>query len=136
MIGGDTDPYVDALKRECSDNLDEFCKTNDEGNDYLLTLLCLERNLDDLDDACQKEFFSYKFHLYTNPSLIDTLEMMCGDELSKYCDEKKGPEQIECLFMYGGGEKLRGRCPSYLNQLGQVRICICAPHCLILYQCT
>ena len=122
VLGGDTDPYISALKMECLGDLEDLCKNTGEGNkDYLVTLLCLERNLDNLKKSCQKEFFSYRFHLYTNPSLIDTLEMLCGDEMSKHCDEKKGPGLVECLFTIGGSERLRGKCPSYLNQLGQVR---------------
>ena len=130
VLGGDRDPYIGALKRVCVADLDS-CKSTGEGNkDYLLTLLCLERNLGNLEDTCQKEFFSYKLHLYTNPSLIDTLEMMCGDEMSKHCDKKEGPELVVCLFTLDGSERLRGKCPSYLKQLGQVRIDILFQHCL------
>ena len=119
------DPYISSLKQECKSTLMGPCKdsaTNQDKN-YLTLLVCLENNIDKLDEQCQKEFFTYKFRLYTNPAFISTLESTCGDEMSNLCGDREGPKQIECLFK-AGSSFVKGACSSYLNQIKQVTILI------------
>ena len=117
----EVDPYLPTLKLKCSSTLYSSCKdsqTNPDKN-FLLLLTCLEANSHKLDKQCQKEFFLYKFRLYTNPAFLSTLESVCGDEMSNLCEGKRGPKQIECLFK-AGHPLVKGKCSSYLGQIGQV----------------
>ena len=115
------DPYLPSLKQKCISTLTRFCKDSASNPDkHSLTLLtCLEANSDKQDELCKKEFFSYKFRLYTNPAFLSTLDSVCGDEMSNLCEGRQGPKQIDCLFKTDSS-RVKGACSSYLGQVGQV----------------